>query len=240
MEPPAPRVGPGRVLLVLWMRHRRTGGAAAALTPAGSWALSRPRFLPLCWVAVRCTVHAARWCRSPHGMDGRKKAGGWIRAGSDSYSSNQIHSGRRAGTRMHGHPSSPAAGRVDAHVTISSKRASASPPGVSRMLSCRRHAHARYGSGSWRRRPRHALVGRWPGLCGSSVMDHGLAGLRSGRRLAGCAERRQRRLGRGMDSARRMPCDLTWFVPNFKVCVQNYSRPSSLCDNFRQESFTYM
>ena len=94
-------------------------------------------------------------------MDGRKKAGGWIRAGSGSYSSNnQIHSGRRAGTRMHGHPSSPAAGRVDAHVTISSKRASASPPGVSRMLSCRRHAHARYGSGSWRRRTGWTVA--WP------------------------------------------------------------------------------
>ena len=78
MEPPAPRVGPGRVLLVLWMRHRRTGGAAAALTPAGSsWALSRPRFLPLCWVAVRCTVHAARWCRSPMAIwHGWKEEGG--------------------------------------------------------------------------------------------------------------------------------------------------------------------
>jgi len=66
---------------------------------------------------------------------------------------------------------------------------------------------------------------------GSSVMDHGWLGLRG-------AEAKENGPSNGFGPV--MPCDLNWFVPNFKVCLENYSRPSSLRDNFRQESFTDM
>lgn len=104
--PPAPRVGPGRLRLAGTVCDGRGRGRAAELTPAESWALSRPRFLPLCWVAAPpVKVPHGPWPRMEHvrlGGEGRQAAGS---GGIGLVKPNPLGRG--------GHARPPVAGRID-------------------------------------------------------------------------------------------------------------------------------